>query len=325
MIAAAVSKRGISAMFRTKFNPALLGLLPAAFIFASAGIHAQTPPVNSTQPLPTPAQTSAAPVVPLNPALPTAFIVGDSTAHNQADLGWGDHLAHYFDTTRINVANRAIAGRSSRSFIREGAWDKVLAEMKPGDYMLLQMGHNDGGALDGLKPRGSIKGLGEESKDVTLLDGNFETVHTYGWYMRKYIADTRAKHVTPILLSLTIRNIWTEGPDGKPHIERDMGYDGYIQQLAAEQNLLFVDMANVEAARLEAAGPEKAALLFPKDHTHTSAEGAELNAQSVALALHATQSPLVAYLAQGFPWTVIDESTNPTVPGAAKSPEPARR
>jgi len=124
-------------MFRTKFNPALLGLLPAAFIFASAGIHAQTPPVNSTQPLPTPAQTSAAPVVPLNPALPTAFIVGDSTAHNQADLGWGDHLAHYFDTTRINVANRAIAGRSSRSFIREGAWDKVLAEMKPGDYMLL--------------------------------------------------------------------------------------------------------------------------------------------------------------------------------------------
>jgi len=150
-------------------------------------------------------------------------------------------------------------------------------------------------------------------------------VHTYGWYMRKYIADTRAKHVTPILLSLTIRNIWTEGPDGKPHIERDMGYDGYIQQLAAEQNLLFVDMANVEAARLEAAGPEKAALLFPKDHTHTSAEGAELNAQSVALALHATQSPLVAYLAQGFPWTVIDESTNPTVPGAAKSPEPARR
>jgi len=111
MIARAVSRRSLSAMFRTKFNPALLGLLPAAFIFASAGIHAQTPPVNSTQPLPTPAQTSAAPVVPLNPALPTVFIVGDSTAHNQADLGWGDYLAHYFDTTRINVANRAIAGR----------------------------------------------------------------------------------------------------------------------------------------------------------------------------------------------------------------------
>lgn len=54
----------------------------------------------STAPPPTPPQTSAAPSAPLNPALPTVFIVGDSTARNQADLGWGDHFAHYFDTTR---------------------------------------------------------------------------------------------------------------------------------------------------------------------------------------------------------------------------------
>jgi len=324
MIAAAASKRGLSTMFMPKLNTALPGLLPAALLFAAAGTLAQTPPANSTQPLPTPVQTKSAPVAPLNPALPTVFVVGDSTAHNQADLGWGDHLAHYFDTTLINVANRAIAGRSSRSFIREGAWDKVLAEMKPGDYMLLQMGHNDGGALDGLKPRGSIKGLGDESRDVTLLDGNFETVHTYGWYMRKYIADTRAKHATPILLSLTIRNIWTNGPDNKAHIERDMGYDGQIQQLAAEQHLLFIDMANVEADRLEADGPERAALLFPQDHTHTSAEGAELNAQSVVRALLRARSPLNAYLAKDLPRALTDETASPTVPGAAKGPEPAR-
>ena len=311
-------------MLRTRYNTVLFGLLPTALLFVTAGALAQTLPANLTQPLPAPAQISAAPVVPLNPALPTVFVVGDSTAHNQADLGWGDHLAHYFDTARINVANRAIAGRSSRSYIREGAWDKVLAEMKPGDYMLLQMGHNDGGTLDGLKPRGSIKGLGDESKVVTLMDGNFETVHTYGWYMRKYIADTRAKHAIPILLTLTIRNIWTEGPDGKQHIERDMGYDGFIQQLAAEQHLLFVDMANVEADRLEADGPEKAALLFPLDHTHTSAEGAELNAQSVVRALLQAQSPLNAYLTKDLPRAITNETASPTAPGAAKGPEPAR-
>lgn len=245
----------------------------------------------SLQPPPTPEQTSVAPSVPLNPNLPTVFVVGDSTARNQADLGWGDHFAHYFDTTRINVANRARAGRSSRTFINEGSWDRVLAEMKPGDFVLLQMGHNDGGNLDGPKARGSLKGLGDETKDVTLPDGHTETVHTYGWYMRKYIADTRAKKATPILLSLTIRNIWKDGK-----IERDMGYDAELKQLATEEHVAYVDMATVEADRLEATGQEKTALLFPKDHTHTSSEGAELNAQSVAIALRKAHSPLAAYL-----------------------------
>lgn len=259
----------------------LLLLAAATFAFSQA----------SLQPPPTPVQTSAAPSVPLNPNLPTVFVVGDSTARNQADLGWGDHFAHYFDTTRINVANRAHAGRSSRTFINEGSWDRVLAEMKPGDFVLLQMGHNDGGNLDGPKARGSLKGLGDETRDVTLPDGHTETVHTYGWYMRKYIADTRAKKATPILLSLTIRNIWKDG-----HIERDMGYDAELKQIAAQQHVAYVDMAAVEANRLEATGQEKTALLFPRDHTHTSAEGAELNAQSVAIALRQAHSPLAAYL-----------------------------
>jgi len=270
--------------------------VPIVVFLATVGAQSQS--LNSTQPLPTPEQTSISPDLPLNPALPTVFIVGDSTARNQADLGWGDHLAHFFDGTRINVANRAIAGRSSRTFQNEGAWDRVLGEMKPGDYVLIQFGHNDGGDLSGPKPRGSLKGLGAESKEVTLLDGRVETVHTYGWYMRKYIADTRAKHAAPILLSLTIRNIWQDGPDHKQHIERDMGYDGQIQQLAAEDHVPFADMANLEADRLEAMGAEKAALLFPKDHTHTSAEGAELNAELVVASLRQIHSPLVEYMVQ---------------------------
>jgi rhamnogalacturonan acetylesterase len=259
-------------------------------LLATAGL-AQTPTTPDA-----PKQTTVAQNAPLNPALPTVFIVGDSTARNQADLGWGDHFAHYFDTTKINIANRARAGRSSRTFINEGAWDKVLAEMKPGDFVLLQMGHNDGGDLGGAKPRGSIKGLSDESQQVTLPDGHTETVYTYGWYMRKYIADTRAKKATPILLTLTIRNIWANDADGNLHIERDMGYDATIRQLATEQQVTLVDMATVEADRLDALGPEKTALLFPIDHTHTSAEGAERNAESVVIALRDAKLPLTAYL-----------------------------
>jgi len=268
----------------------------ASLILATAGIRAQNSTDNSTKPPPTPEQTSAAVNAPLKSGRPTVFIVGDSTARNQADLGWGDHLAHYFDTLRINVANRAIAGRSSRTFIHEGAWDKVLAEIKPGDFVLIQFGHNDGGDIDGAKPRGSLKGVGDESRSVTLKDGQVEIVHTYGWYLRKFVTDATAKHATPILLTLTVRNIWKNDADGKPQVERDMGYAASIQQIADELHVLVADMGKVEADRLQAVGPDKAALLFPKDHTHTSAEGAELNAQSVVIALRAVQTPLDAYL-----------------------------
>jgi rhamnogalacturonan acetylesterase len=263
----------------------LLLFLVAATAFAQKPATPDAPP-----------QTTVAQNAPLNPNLPTLFIVGDSTARNQADLGWGDHFAQYFDTTKINIANRAMAGRSSRSYYNEGRWANVLAEMKPGDYVLLQMGHNDGGDLGGAKPRGTIKGLGDESQDVTLPDGHHELVHTYGWYMRKYITDTRAKKATPILLSLTTRNIWKDG-----NIERDMGYDAEIKQLAKDMNVLYADMGTVEADRLQALGPEKTAALFPIDHTHTSAEGAERNAESVAIALRNAHSPLVPYLKSGSP------------------------
>src|SRR5258707_98277 len=113
-------------------------------IFISATLQAQT---GTPGPTPiTPPQSNIPLDNPPNPTLPTLFIVGDSTARNGADLGWGDHFTPLFDTTKINIANRAMAGRSSRSYYNEGRWDKVLDEMKPGDYVLIQMGHNDGGS-----------------------------------------------------------------------------------------------------------------------------------------------------------------------------------
>ena len=270
----------------------------AALFLLTCFAAAQTPQSKTPD---APPQTNLTKEAPLNPALPTVFIVGDSTARNGADLGWGDHFAPLFNTSRINVANRAMAGRSSRTYLNEGRWTAVLAQMKAGDYVLLQMGHNDGGDLDGAKPRGSLKGIGDETRDLPQtsgpLAGTTETIHTFGWYMRKYIDETKAKGAFPILLTPTVRNIWKDGPEGTGKtIETDMGYNTYVYQIAAQEHIPVADMAALESARLQKLGQEQTAPLFPKDHTHTSAQGAALNAQDVAEAIRLTKSPLAGYL-----------------------------
>jgi rhamnogalacturonan acetylesterase len=281
--------------------------LTAAVILNAFIAVAQTPGSPGAT-LPVPEQTNVPVNAPLALKLPTIFIVGDSTARNKADLGWGDHFAHYFDTTRVNVANRAIAGRSSRSYINEGAWDKDLIEMKPGDYILLQMGHNDGATpvSPSFKGRGSGKGIGDETAEIPipspftagpLAGKSTEPLHTYGWYLRKYIADTRAKGAIPVLLTVTVRDIWSVDADGKLHIERDMGFRDYEYQVGAAEHVPVVDMATVAADKFEYLGPETTRLLFPIDHTHTSAVGAEMNAASVVTALKNANSPLIQYLA----------------------------
>lgn len=279
--------------------------LALSIAFSVSAFAQQAPP-------PTPPQSNIPHSAPLNPALPTVFIVGDSTARNSADLGWGDHFAQFFDTTRINVANRAIAGRSARSYIDEGHWTTTLAEMKSGDYLLLQMGHNDGGDLGGAKPRGDLKGVGDETQDVAQTTGPYagkiETIHTFGWYLRKMIDEAKAKGVHPILLTPTIRNIW-KAPDGSPcgastqpacpagsHIERDMGYNEWDRQVAAQEQIPVLELGTAEADKLEALGPEKTAPLFPKDHTHTSPEGANLVAETVAAVIRTSHDPLSGYL-----------------------------
>src|SRR5205085_2211312 len=104
---------------------------------------------------------------------------------------------------KVRAVNRARAGRSSRTFITEGLWEKVRAELKPGDTVLIQFGHNDGSAPDQDRARGSLPGIGEESREFTLPNGNRETVYTFGHYLRKMIADTQAAGANPVVLSLT--------------------------------------------------------------------------------------------------------------------------
>lgn len=233
---------------------------------------------------------------PADPKLPTLFVVGDSTANNNANgaRGWGDPVVAYFDPKKINVLNRARAGRSSRTFLTEGLWDKVLADMKPGDFVLIQFGHNDAGAInDASRARGSLPGVGEETEEIdNMLTHKHEVVHTYGWYMRKFIADAKAKGARPIVLSLTVRNIWKDGK-----VERGPGHYGqWAAEIAKSQGVPFVDLTDIVADKYEELGQEKVKELFGPDHTHTSPSGAELNAALVVAGLKALRkNPLAPY------------------------------
>ncbi len=218
-------------------------------------------------------------------ALPTLFIVGDSTASNSTDLGWGSHLGKYFDANKVTVVNRARGGRSSRTFITEGLWNQVVESMKPGDTVLIQFGHNDAGLLnDKYRARGSLRGLGDETKEIdNLQTGRHETVHTYGWYMRKMIAEAQAQGATPIVLSLTVRNEW---PGGR--VERGSGqYSQWAQEMAEATGVTFIPLTDIIADQYELLGLIRVKELFPKDHTHTSAAGANLNAALVVSGLRA--------------------------------------
>jgi rhamnogalacturonan acetylesterase len=235
---------------------------------------------------------------PADPKLPTLFLVGDSTIRNgHADgaggqWGWGEPLADLFDLSRINVDNRAIGGRSSRSYIMEGQWAETLAFLKPGDVVLFQWGHNDDGPLDDpARARGTIKGIGDENKEIeNPILKIHETVHTYGWYLRKYVTETKAKGAIPIICSPIPRKTWR---DGKV-VRNAENYGGWARQIAEEQHVGFIDLNEIIARQYDALGEAAVEAMFADPHTHTSRAGAELNAAAVVSGLKALPNDPVA-------------------------------
>ncbi|WP_221029155.1 beta-galactosidase [Actomonas aquatica] len=210
--------------------------------------------------------------------VPTLFIAGDSTSANgnPVAVGWGRMLGDYFDPAEIAVVNASRGGRSSRTFVTEGHWDKMLADVGAGDVVLIQFGHNDGGPINHERiARGSLPGLGDETEEIdNLQTGKPETVHTFGWYMRKMIGDVRAKEAQPILLSLTVRNYWDDG-----EVERGSGdYGTWIRELAEAEQVPFIDHTKLIADHYEKLGQETVNTFFPRDHVHNGEDGARLNA-----------------------------------------------
>lgn len=239
--------------------------------------------------------------VPKNPALPTLWLVGDSTVRNgrgdgaNGQWGWGEPLVDYFDLSKINVVNRAIGGRSSRTYITEGHWQNTLNMLKPGDFMLIQFGHNDSGPLDDAsRARGTLPGTGDDSREIeNPILKRHETVHTYGWYLRQYIEEARAKGVTVIVCSLIPRKIWKDG-----HIVRSGAdsYGGWARSVAAQEHVGFIDLNEIIAREYDALGEQAVEPLFADPHTHTSLEGARLNAKAVITGLKLLHpDPLAKY------------------------------
>ncbi len=223
------------------------------------------------------------PVVML-PKKRSLFLIGDSTMANNGDenaVGWGVLLPKYVDTTRVNIINKARGGRSSRSFSYEGLWDSVLKQIQPEDFVIIQFGHNDAGNIDGAKYRGSLQGIGDEFQEVKRSDSILEKVHTYGWYLKNFIKDIKEKKAKPILLSLTVRNEW---PNGQVE-QRDSSYVKWTREVAALTASNYIDVSDSLARAYQKIGKEKVKVFFPKDHTHTSYEGAEFNAKLIAKSL----------------------------------------
>lgn len=233
-----------------------------------------------------------------DPALPTIWLVGDSTVKvgTPGQSGWGEEIGRYFDTSKVNVVNRAIGGRSSRTFQTEGRWDKVVSELKKGDYVIIQFGHNDGGAInDDSRARGTIKGIGEETEEIdNILTKKHEVVHSYGWYLRKYIADTKAKAATPIICSLVPRKIWTD--DGKI-VRSDDSYAAWAQQVATAAVVPFLDLYELIAQHYDKVGRETVQGYFADERTHTNKLGAQVSAARVVAGLRALEGyPVESFL-----------------------------
>lgn len=225
---------------------------------------------------------------------PVVFVVGDSTVKNQDKdedglWGWGSVIAKFFDPKKVSVENWGKPGSSARSFMNTGRWDRIYNALQPGDFVLIQFGHNDGGDIQKGKARGELKGTGDESKVVMVeKTGIYEAVYTYGWYLKKFIMDVQEKGAVPVILSPTPRNIWKEGK-----IERRTDtYAGWAREAAEAKGACFIDLNKLSADKMEKEGRKKVNGLFKNDYTHTSLKGARLNAESIIEGLKDTDCPL---------------------------------
>ncbi|CUS10663.1 unnamed protein product [Tuber aestivum] len=221
------------------------------------------------------------------------FLCSDSTAasYNPRKTniqGFGHYLGPFFTSTFVN---RARGGRSTRSFINEGLWAELLGLASPGDYVIIEMGHNDNGTPgtggDVGKDRAVLPGVGEETVTVKNAKGEDEVVRTFGSYLGQMIKDSRAVGAVPVLSGMVPRMEWTNGTT----LQKTWPFTEDSRKVSESQNVVFLDHTAYSVARFQGLGYTEASKMFPSDQTHTNAVGAELNAESFVTSILCAQGP----------------------------------
>ena len=229
---------------------------------------------------------------------PVLFICGDSTgkidnSEVSGQVGWGQVMQEYVNTRKITVDNHSKAGRSARTFLNEGRWNVVYDELRPGDYVIIQFGHNDGGDINVGKARGELQGNTDEKQIMTIeATGINEGIYTYGWYLRKFCLDAMEKGATPIILSLTPTNT----RDASGMISRETRFKPWAKEVAEQMGVVFIDLNEISASRLDRMTRDEVNAQFCRDHVHSSLAGAHRNAGCVAEGLKKSKSPLGKYM-----------------------------
>ncbi len=223
---------------------------------------------------------------------PTLFLIGDSTMADKPDpernpeRGWGQLLPRFLDD-RVTVRNFAVNGRSSKSFIDEGKWDAVLAQLRSGDYVLIQFGHND------YKPTDPKR----HTNPYTAYRRNME----------RYVAEARAKGATPVILSSIVQRKF----NASGVLEDTHGaYPFVAREVARETRTPFVDLQLLTEELVMRAGPDSAKALYlwvapgasamypegKQDDTHLSVAGATQIARLAAAGLKRSGLPLARHV-----------------------------
>jgi lysophospholipase L1-like esterase len=239
---------------------------------------------------------------------PVLFLVGNSTMRtgtlgngSNGQWGWGFYAHEYFDEDKITVENHALGGTSPRTFYNQ-LWKPVLEAVQKGDYVFLELGHNDNGPIDSIRARSSYRPDGDRleiREDSTYIYNKVtkqhEMVYTFGGYTRRFINEIRATGATPILFTLTPRNDYEE--DNPKRIKRKLkDFTPAIFAIGKEMNVPVIDLNDISATKLEKYGPWKTDYHFFLDKIHSSAYGARMNAASAAEGILASDDPQIAFL-----------------------------
>ncbi|KAJ7061464.1 SGNH hydrolase-type esterase domain-containing protein [Mycena amicta] len=229
-------------------------------------------------------------------AAATVYLAGDSTmapnGNNDGTNGWGKFLPDYESLT---VVNNAIAGRSARSFTVEGRFTAMAANVKAGDYVVIEFGHNDGGAptpTDNGRSDCPVGAAGYATVCPVVVNGVTQNILTYEAYLVNAAKLFQSKGANVIISSATPDNTWETGV----FVYTPSRFVQYCQDAATATGATFVDHGLFTAALYKNMGAAVVDSYYPNDHTHTSPAGATVVARAFVLALEATSSGLKAFI-----------------------------